>query len=595
MAAAPVSAAPAVDNRAILLGAVAELTGYPLDVLHDEMDMETDLGIDSIKRVQILAAVRKAIPALPALDPGEVIKLRTLGQVKVALDQAAGCGQLPSLQGPTVGPAPPVSSGLARLVVHAAPAPVPGLALPGLTSTPLLVTDDGQGVAPALVAELRRCALTADLVSGDLPPDAAGVICLAGLRPATQARQAAESAFRVARTVAARMTANGGVYVTVQDTGGDFGLSGRSGDRAELGGIAGLARTAAHEWPRAAVKAIDIDRAGRGAADIARALAAELLSGGDQSDVGLGADGSRVRSDLRPEDPRAAHEPPPLDRTDHIVVTGGARGITATCLAELVRARRPRLLLLGRTRLADEPGWLRDAADEAAVKRALLAHGGPAPDRPPPLAVVGARARQVFAAREVRATLRHLEQAGAEVRYETVDGRDAAAVRDAVDRARVRWGPVTGVVHGAGVLADRPIAEKTDEQFAAVYGAKVDGLRVLMDAVARDPLRLLCVFSSVVAHTGNTGQCDYAMANETLNHIVSTARATRPALLAKAFGWGPWRGGMVTPALSQHFEEVGVPLIDPAAGATAFAAELTGPAGGADRLVLVLTRTASSR
>ncbi|MFI5793683.1 SDR family NAD(P)-dependent oxidoreductase [Streptomyces sp. NPDC051677] len=584
--------APEVDTRAVLLGAVAELTGYPMDVLNEEMDMEMDLGIDSIKRVQILAAIRNAIPSLPPLDPGEVIKLRTLGQVREALDQVTGAGQLPSLQGPADGFAPSVSSGLARLVVHVSPAPAPGLALPGLSGGPVLITDDGAGVAEELAAELRRWGLTADRVRGELPPDARAVVCLEGLRPASQARQAAEAAFRTARALAPRLAADGGVLVTVQDTGGDFGLSGGSGDRADLGGIAGLARTAACEWPHATVKAIDVERAGRPAAEVARLLAAELLHGSAQTDVGLRADGGRVRLGRRPGSlPAAPDAEPAAHPAEHLVVTGGGRGITAACLVELARARRPRLLLLGRTPLADEPAWLREAAGEAAVKHALLAHGGPACDRPPPLAEVGARARRVLAAREVRDTVQRLEQAGARVRYEAVDGRDATGVRAALDRARAVWGPVTGVVHGAGVLADRPIAQKTDAEFAAVYDTKVETLRVLLEAVAQDPLRLLCVFSSVVAHTGNTGQCDYAMANETLHHLVSAARAARPGLRATALGWGPWRGGMVGAALSRRFEEAGVPLIDPATGAGAFTAELTagpcGPAQHADRLLLV--------
>ncbi|MFH9659579.1 SDR family NAD(P)-dependent oxidoreductase [Streptomyces sp. NPDC017248] len=596
-AGAPAAPAAPVDTRAVLLNTVAELTGYPVDVLADDMDMETDLGIDSIKRVQILAAIRTAIPSLSPLDPGEVLKLRTLGEVRETLDQATGAGQLPSLQGPVDGCVPSASSGLARLVVRAVPAPEPGLALPGLTDGPVLITDDGKGVARELAAELRRRGLTADPVSGELPPDARAVVSLEGLWPAPSARTAARAAFRTARTVATRPAAHGGVFVTVQDTGGDFGLRGASGDRADLGGIAGLARTAAREWPYATVKAIDVERAGRPAAEIARTIAAELLHGGTQTDVGLRADGSRVRlarcPAALPAVTRGTRHPagPGAHRPEHLVVTGGARGITAACLTGLARARRPRLLLLGRTPPADEPGWLRDAADEAAVKRALLAHDGPAPGHPPALAAVHARSRQVLAAREVRATLRRLAEAGAQVRYETVDGRDDAAVRAALDRARAEWGPVTGVVHGAGVLADRPIAAKTDEEFAAVYDTKVETLRVLLDALADDPLRLLCVFSSVVAHTGNPGQCDYTMANETLHHLVSAARAHRPGLRARALGWGPWRGGMVTPSLSRHFAEAGVTLIDPAAGTDAFTAELgcalDGPADDADRLLLV--------
>jgi hypothetical protein len=52
-------------------------------------------------------------------------------------------------------------------------------------------------------------------------------------------------------------------------------------------------------------------------------------------------------------------------------------------------------------------------------------------------------------------------------------------------------------------------------------------------------------------------------------------------LRVKSLGWGPWEGGMVTPALKAHFEKLGVPLIRLADGARMLVDEL-GQAGGAD-------------
>ena len=163
---------------------------------------------------------------------------------------------------------------VARWAVRAVPAPASGLAMAGLTAGPLAVTDDGAGIAPLLVARLAGYGLRAQVVT-QVPPDACGLIALDGLRPVASVDEALEvdrRVFRAAREIAARMNAAGGVFVTVQDTGGDFGVSGyRDGTdpmRAWLGGLAGLARTAAREWPRASVKAIDCatDRpfAGRG-------------------------------------------------------------------------------------------------------------------------------------------------------------------------------------------------------------------------------------------------------------------------------------------------------------------------------------------
>src|SRR3546814_15531323 len=51
------------DFTAALIGIVAERTGYPPEMLAMDADLEADLGIDSIKRVEILGALQKLLPA----------------------------------------------------------------------------------------------------------------------------------------------------------------------------------------------------------------------------------------------------------------------------------------------------------------------------------------------------------------------------------------------------------------------------------------------------------------------------------------------------------------------------------------------------
>jgi acyl carrier protein len=69
------------DLTTILLDIVAEKTGYPAEMLEADMDMEADLGIDSIKRVEILGAMEERVPGLPAVEAEALAELRTLGQI----------------------------------------------------------------------------------------------------------------------------------------------------------------------------------------------------------------------------------------------------------------------------------------------------------------------------------------------------------------------------------------------------------------------------------------------------------------------------------------------------------------------------------
>ena len=67
--------------HALLLDVVAEKTGYPAEMLTMEMELETDLGVDSIKRVEILGAIIDRAPELPEIDPTAMAVLKTLGQI----------------------------------------------------------------------------------------------------------------------------------------------------------------------------------------------------------------------------------------------------------------------------------------------------------------------------------------------------------------------------------------------------------------------------------------------------------------------------------------------------------------------------------
>ncbi|UCF89741.1 MAG: hypothetical protein JSW39_15680, partial [Desulfobacterales bacterium] len=64
-----------------LLEVVSHLTGYPVEMLDRDMDIESDLGIDSIKRVEILATLEEKMPGLPNIAPESMGTLKTLGQI----------------------------------------------------------------------------------------------------------------------------------------------------------------------------------------------------------------------------------------------------------------------------------------------------------------------------------------------------------------------------------------------------------------------------------------------------------------------------------------------------------------------------------
>jgi len=92
--AAPIaSSVPATGGNAalekILLDVVSEKTGYPAEMLEMSMDLEADLGIDSIKRVEIFGALTKQYPSMSGINPQELTELRTLGEIVSYVNQNA--------------------------------------------------------------------------------------------------------------------------------------------------------------------------------------------------------------------------------------------------------------------------------------------------------------------------------------------------------------------------------------------------------------------------------------------------------------------------------------------------------------------------
>jgi len=172
------------------------------------------------------------------------------------------------------------------------------------------------------------------------------------------------------------------------------------------------------------------------------------------------------------------------------------------------------------------------------------------------------------------------------VAYFSADVRSANTVRSIIDQVRSAYGPVRALIHGAGILEDRLIADKTQEQFDWVFDTKVKGLEIVLDALKDDPLKYLILFSSVAGRMGNQGQADYAMSNEVLNKIAWCEARKRPDCRVISFNWGPWDGGMVSPSLKKEFARRNIDLIPMDAGVNAMLAEMSGQRNDAVEVVI---------
>jgi NAD(P)-dependent dehydrogenase (short-subunit alcohol dehydrogenase family) len=545
------------------------------------------------------------MPGLPAVAPEDMGRLKTLGQIidhLTAAPPTADANQMTQLTpamkadgaaipAGAVAPEHPRHQLALRQVVAMQPAPAME---PATLSIPngrkVFITDDRSGLSQAVLAEFGNMGINAVLVSTDilkfkrdLPP-AAGLVIIQN--PASQTMEAdLKNAFELTRAVAADLLESARLQVafftTVTRMDGAFGFSAQPFANPMQGALAGLAKTAGAEWPEVVCHAVDIAPRWTSLRAISKALIREVLNRGPV-EIGL-TETSRSTPALAPQNyPEGDIN---LQPGDAVVISGGARGITAVCALELARRVRPALILLGRSpEPAPEPEWMRGLESEADIKKALLQTEFPAASAKP--AEVEKRLKQLMASREVGRTLEAVRATGAAVAYYAVDVRNADQVRSVLADARSQFGSIRGLIHGAGVIEDRLIADKSMEQFERVFDTKLNGFQALLDAVSADALKTIVVFSSVTARIGNRGQADYAMANEALNKLAWAESQRRPDCRVVSINWGPWECGMVTPSIKREFERQGVTLLPASDGAHALLRELGRPSDAPAEVVI---------
>jgi NAD(P)-dependent dehydrogenase (short-subunit alcohol dehydrogenase family) len=268
----------------------------------------------------------------------------------------------------------------------------------------------------------------------------------------------------------------------------------------------------------------------------------------------------------------------PITSASVFVVSGGARGITAYCVEVMAEYYHCKFILMGRSELHPDPDWAQSAPDEASLKTAAMNALKAKGEKPTP-ATVQNMTREVLASREIRETLARIAQKGGQAEYLSADITNASAVKAGIASASATLGKVTGIIHGAGNLADKLIENKTQKDFETVYSAKVDGLKNLLEAIPPSELQHLVLFSSVAGFFGNVGQTDYAIANEILNKTAHLYQGRYPHIKIVSINWGPWDAGMVTPQLKAYFAENNIQVIPLDTGAAMLIHELENEKG----------------
>jgi acyl transferase domain-containing protein len=620
-ATAPTTAPPGDEEITdAVVGIVAEMTGYPRELLDLDLDLEADLGVDTVKQAEVFAAVRErfgvarddtlSLREFPTLS--HVIgwirdKTRTAApSADTTAPPAAATPVQPTAAAPTtvVGDDDAVDR-----ITRRVPVPVLRPALDQCVPTGVAFTEgarvvvmpDQGGVADALgnrladkgVATLRldptwptgRIEETVAAWRDEGPVN--GVFWLPALddEGPIQALDAAswhEGLRRRVKALAATMRVlydHRPFLVTGTRLGGFHGYD-DSGATAPMGGaVTGFAKAYKRERPDALVKAVDVG-ASRKTAGLADLLLAETLR--DPGCVEVGHAGGRRWSVGLAERPFPAAGSQlgglTLGPDSVVVVTGAAGSIVAAITADLARASGATFHLLDLTPTpdptdADLIGYLADKDEFKTVLATRLRDRG---ERPTPVAIEKELARFERLAAALTA-IESVRAAGGEAHYHAVDLLDADAVDTVVKDIRNTSGRVDVLLHAAGLEISRALPDKSSGEFDLVFDVKTDGWFNFMTAARDLPIGATVVFSSVAGRFGNTGQTDYSAANDLLCKITSNERRSRPDTRGLVVDWTAWGGiGMATRgSIPKIMQMAGVEMLAPEAGVAWIRRELT--------------------
>ncbi len=587
----------------MLLELVSDRTGYPTDMLGLDQDIEAELGIDSIKRVEILGTLQKSLTSgLGASMQAQMENLTRVKTLNGLLDKLLELTAKNSTKTQQEDVCLGKSSGtedVPRLTMQAMPQSLPATA--SIAPVGLyLITEDALGVAALVANALQKRGANVEILSTEIlqVPDSleqaiavarqrwgsvSAIVHLAPLKVVgviesaqtwrQETRVQVKSLFQLLQACADNLQqAKSACVLSASLLGGYFGRVNHCGSGSLSGGAStGLLKTLSHEWPQVQFRALDCDESQLPEA-IAEQILQELLLAKGNVEVGYPQGQRTLFPTVATPIAQGVQQLHP--QADWVVlVSGGNRGITAEVMkAWMVPGMT--LIVVGRSpEPPPESPATRDITDVDQLRRVLLEQIRSEGVSSSPAQTEKAL-QSLLNARATRATLQWFRQQG-KVDYRAVDVKDPQSFAELIDAIYARYGHLDAVIHGAGMIEDKLLIDKTPDSFERVFDTKADSAFTLSRNLRFESLKLLVFFSSVAGRYGSRGQCDYAAANEVVNRLAWQLHWQWPSTRVISINWGPWdTTGMASEGVKRQFRERGIIPISLESGCRFFLKEV---------------------
>ncbi len=497
----------------ILVDLVHKLTGFDTELISLESRLLDDLNLDSIKAAELIAQAARVLGVAGQLDPSQISNNR-LGQIRDRLYEVLlKSGRSGETRDDDLFSRYRDRTCVRNFVVKLRPEEIVFQDLKyvkGLKNIMLLSDKNEQRLFSALAAEFREACVTPTFFGdeGGSKERSAATDCLIVVLPRGKGCDSMEQGLKgimermrqVIDAATAGALPEGGSVVLVQFSGGYFGEQGPVDNIAACCGKA-LMSTLFLERPDLKVRVIDV-AVNADDARLAGKIAAEMATDERFSAVGYDVRMTRRVVDYTNSEPVFYQKRDiSWSKKDVVVVTGGAKGVTAVCALEFARITKARMILVGRSPV---PAGAHDASNEIVQ------------------------------------ILDKYRQQGLNGHYFQCDVTREADVIRVLDDVRRQFGKITGFIHGAGLnslkrLKQSTAAEAYQESLPKVMGA-VNVCRALSD----EPLKLIVGITSIIGITGMQGSGWYGLANEILNLYLHQFRQRHPATQVVAIAYSVW-------------------------------------------------------
>ena len=581
-----------VDMDAVctaLREAFAERTGYPLELIEADLDLEADLGIDSVKRVEVVGHVGEVLGVdVKELDFSQALSVSDIAEVLVGsqnvevadaqrTEAGASDAQLDSV---TIKYEDESSRTAHRYVPQSVRIKSLGAERTILPGDAILVTAADQSVNDAVRKVLEELSLTVIEIPGDASEATikrltssdrlrrvSTVVDLSVLRPHADILSEGDAwwqdvegqyttVFSVAQATYETLQSHGehASWISVTSSGGMSGMDLRTvGD--PIGGLtAGFVKTLALELRQMHTRIVDFDVVEP--SSLAGALRTELTHKAVNEEIEIGyIEGDRYTVRVLPvpvsSSDRAVRQS--LSTDSCVVMSGGSRGIVRECALALAEQRNIPVVLLGRSD-PDDPEmkpWLAYSDEDWANARAEVMRQGRTRRPEASVAELSDEYRRITYTRQLVTNLADIESRTDKIHYLVCDVSDPDQVDKAMAQARSRFGKIGAIVHGAGLESFGAIPRKSLKKTAKAIAVKARGFQNLLRATAEDDLSAFISFGSISGRFGMDGQSDYTAGASLLAqmaHIMSRSQSQNPRTIPFiTMEWTAWgEVGMAT-------------------------------------------------